>query len=92
MSPSRFVLAVSTYWCLAKGFGSKQHIGVLLKAVRNVCGLDIQEQCDFGESFGESLHSARSEPYYYESAYNFEHRPSVLVVDSYGRCRLLWEM
>ena len=35
----------------------KQHIGVLLKAVRNVCGLDIQEQCDFGESFGESLHS-----------------------------------
>ena len=65
----------------------KQHIGVLLKAVRNVCGLDIDEQCDFGESFGESLHSARSEPYYYESAYNFEHRPSVLVVDSCGRCR-----
>ena len=30
----------------------KQHVGVLLKAVRNVCGLDIDEQCDFGESFG----------------------------------------
>ena len=33
----------------------KQHIGVLLKSVRNVCGGDIEEQCDFGESFGESL-------------------------------------
>ena len=28
-----------------------QHIGVLLKAVRNVYGLDIEEQCCFGESF-----------------------------------------
>ena len=27
----------------------KQHIRVLLKAVRNVCGLDIKEQRDFGE-------------------------------------------
>ena len=54
----------------------KQHIGVLLKAVRNVCGLDIKEQCDFCES----LHS-----------YNFEHRPSVLVVDSCGRCRHTWK-
>ena len=46
----------------------------------------IVEQCDFGESFGESLHSACSEPYYYESAYNFEHRPSVLVVDMIMKC------
>ena len=36
----------------------KHHIGVLVKVVRNMCGLDIKEQCDFGES----LHSARSEP------------------------------
>ena len=33
------------------------------------------------------LVSVRSEPCYYESVYNFEHRPSVLVVDSYGRYR-----
>ena len=45
--------------------------------------LDIKEQCDFGES----LHSARSAPYYYESVYNFEHRPSVMAVDSFGKCR-----
>ena len=48
-----------------------------------MCGLDIKEQCDFGES----LHSTRSEPYYHESVYNFEHRRSVLVVDSCGSCR-----
>ena len=65
----------------------KQHIGVLLKTVRNVCGLDIKEQCDFGAG----LHSAHSEPYYYESVYNFEHRPSVLVVDSCGKCRSEFE-
>ena len=44
--------------------------------MRNVCCIDIKGQCDFGES----LHSARSEPHYYESVYNFEHRLSVLVV------------
>ena len=32
------------------------------------------------------LHSVRSEPYYYESIYYFEHKPSVFVVDSCGKC------
>ena len=47
-----------------------------------MCGLHIKGQCDFGEG----LHSVRSEPYYYESIYYFEHKPSVFVVDSCGRC------
>ena len=45
-------------------------------------------QCDFGEG----LHSACSKPYYYESAYNFEHSPNVLMVDSCRRCSVDDEM
>ena len=41
----------------------KQYVGLLLKMVKHVCGLHIKGQCDFGDS----LHSVRSEPYYYES-------------------------
>ena len=60
----------------------KQYVGLLLKMVKHVCGLHVKVQCDFGEA----LHSVRSEPYYYESIYYFEHKPSVFVVDSCGRC------
>ena len=59
----------------------KQYVWLLLKMVKHVCGLHIKGQCDFGEG----LHSVRSEPYYYESIYYFEHKPSVFVVDSCGR-------
>ena len=60
----------------------KQYVGLLLKTAKHVCGLHIKGQCDFGEG----LHSVRSEPYYYESIYYFEHKPSVFVIDSCGRC------
>ena len=60
----------------------KQYVGLLLKTVKHVCGLHIKGQCDFGEG----LHSVCSEPYYYESIYYFEHKPSIFVVDSCGRC------
>ena len=60
----------------------KQYVGLLLKTVKHECGLHIKGQCDFGEG----LHSVRCEPYYYESIYYFEHKRSVFVVDSCGRC------
>ena len=60
----------------------KKYVGLLLKTVKHVCGLHIKGQCDFGEG----LHSVCSESYYYESIYYFEHKPSVFVVDSCGRC------
>ena len=60
----------------------KQYVWLSLKMVKHVCGLHIKGQCDFGEG----LHSVRSEPYYYESIYYFEHKPSVFMVDSCGRC------
>ena len=37
--------------------------------------------------FGEGLHSVNSEPYFYESSYNYTDRPSTLYVDEFGRCR-----
>ena len=47
-----------------------------------MCGLHIKGQCDFGEG----LHSVRSEPYYYEYICYSEHKRSVFLVDSCGRC------
>ena len=32
------------------------------------------------------MHSVSSEPYYYESAYDFDFEPAVMVEDSCGQC------
>ena len=32
------------------------------------------------------MHSVSSEPYYYESAYDFDFEPGVMVADSCGQC------
>ena len=44
--------------------------------------LDITTHHDFGEG----VHSICSEPYYYESAYDFDFEPGVMVADSCGQC------
>ena len=60
----------------------KQNVGALLKAVKKICELDIKTHHDFGEG----VHSVSSEPYYYESAYDFDFEPGVMVADSCGQC------
>ena len=60
----------------------KQYVGALLKAVKKICELDIKTHHDFGEG----MHSVSSEPYYYESAYDFDFQPGVMVADSCGQC------
>ena len=61
----------------------KQYVGALLKAVRYINALKIKEIADFGEG----LHSAHSEPYFYDSAYLFVKRPDILTIDQSGICR-----
>ena len=61
----------------------KQYVGALLKAVRYINGLKIKGRADFGEG----LHSAHSEPYFYDSAYLFAKRPDILTIDQSGICR-----
>ena len=56
----------------------KQYVGALLKAVKKICELDIKTHHDFGEG----VHSVSSEPYYYESAYDFNFEPSQILVVS----------
>ena len=41
-----------------------------------MCELDIKTHNDFGEG----VHSVRSEPYYYESAYDFDFKPENYVM------------
>ena len=60
----------------------KQYVSALLKAVKKICELDIKTHHDFGEG----VHSVSSEPYYYESAYDFDFEPGVMVADSCGQC------
>ena len=60
----------------------KYYVSALLKAVKKICELDIKTHHDFGEG----VHSVSSEPYYYESAYDFDFEPGVMVADSCGQC------
>ena len=61
----------------------KHNAGTLLKAVRSINKIELSDRSDFGDG----LHCAHSEPYFYESAYQFEERPQTLIVDEQGRCR-----
>ena len=59
----------------------KQYAGILLKALRE---LTISEESDFGEG----LHSAHTEPFFYEAAYEHDGmRPPVMHIDGRGRYR-----
>ena len=61
----------------------KHNAGTLLKAVRSISKIELRDRSDFGDG----LHCAHSEPYFYESAYLFEKRPQTLIADEQGRCR-----
>jgi len=61
----------------------KQYAWVLLKALRGISKLKIVDESDFGER----LHSVHNEPFFYESAYKFVSRPSVMSIDSRGQFR-----
>ena len=54
----------------------KQYVSAFLKAIKKICELDIKTHHDFGEG----VHSVcYSEPYYYESAYDFDFEPGVML-------------
>jgi len=61
----------------------KRNAGAMLKAIRCIRKIALAERADFGNG----LHCAHSEPYFYESAYLFEQRPETVIVDEHGRCR-----
>ena len=62
----------------------KQYAGILLKALRVISKLTITEESDFGEG----LHSAHTEPFFYEAAYEHDGmRPPVMHIDGRGRYR-----
>ena len=65
----------------------KHYAGSLLGAIRSINKLNIANKDDFGEG----LHSALSEPYFYEAAYNFVDRPDVMSIDEFGISRHLCE-
>ena len=60
----------------------KEHAGALLKTTRAVNSLNIKGQDDFGEE----CHTASSEPYFYDSAYQPVQRAYAIPIDENGRC------
>ena len=60
----------------------KEHAGSLLKTARVVSGLNIKGRDDFGEG----CHTASSEPFYYDAAYQPVQRACVIPIDENGRC------
>ena len=65
----------------------KQHAGNLLKthmlkATREIARLSIKGEKDFGDT----IHTASSEPYFHESAYQQVQRHTAVPIDERGRC------
>ena len=60
----------------------KQSVGELLRSIRAVNALDITS----ASGFGNSRHTASSEPFFYDQCYQKVNHPSPIAVDSNGRC------
>ena len=60
----------------------KQSVGELLHCIRSVNALQITS----ASSFGNSRHTASSEPFFYDQCYHKVNHPSPIAVDSNGRC------
>ena len=66
----------------------KEHAGSSLKMARSIQSLNIRGKQDFGES----SHTASTEPYSYDSAYQLVKRPYAIPIDENGRCILAKEI
>ena len=60
----------------------KEQAGSLLKTTRSIQSLQMRGS----EDFGEGCHTAATEPYYYDSAYQLVKRPYAIPIDKRGRC------
>ena len=60
----------------------KMSIGTLFKAVRCIKSMCIKEQKDFGDG----CHTASTEPYFYEAAYQLVKRDTPIPVNEWGKC------
>ena len=60
----------------------KEHAGCLLKMARSIQNLQIKGKNDFGES----SHTASTEPYFYDSAYQLVKRPHAIPIDENEKC------
>ena len=65
----------------------KENVGSLLKNIRLIKCLDIKEN----EDFGEGVHSAASEPYYFDASYRLVKIDFPIPVDENGKCMLATE-
>ena len=59
----------------------------MLKNIRLIKCLDIKEN----EDFGEGVHSAASEPYYFDASYRLVKIDFPIPVDENGKCMLATE-
>ncbi|XP_065893087.1 uncharacterized protein [Dysidea avara] len=60
----------------------KTSVGVLLRSLRKISGIQLVSEDDLEIQ----LHSSASEPYYYETAYKFSAPEEVTIVDHDNRC------
>ena len=60
----------------------KTNAGKFLKHVREINSLTINSRSDFGNT----IHSAHSEPFYYETAYLHGFQPTRLIIDKSKKC------
>ena len=65
-----------------------EHAGSLLKIVRTIQSMHIKG----AEDFGEGCHTASTEPYFYDSAYEPVKTDYALPIDKCGKCLLASEI
>ena len=75
--------ALAAKWLLNKAFQvHKEHAGWLQNMARSIQGLQIRGR----QYFSESSHTAATEPYFYDSAYQLVKMPYAMPVDENGKC------
>ena len=80
---SQAVCKIAAKKVLNKAFQlRKENVGSLLKNIRLIKCFDIKEN----EDFGEGVHSAASEPYYFDASYWLVKIDFPIPVDENGKC------
>ena len=66
----------------------KENVGFLLKSIRSIKSTQITQR----EDFGKGCHTMASEPYFYDSSYQYVKRNSPIPINEDGQCLIVNEI
>ena len=66
----------------------KENVGFLLKSIRSIESTQITQR----EDFGKGCHTMASEPYFYDSSYQYVKRNSPIPINEDSQCLIVNEI